>query len=217
MRNRLRACVLLLFATAACQQSDPPDDFVARVGDTYLSQADIDARLAGLTTGSDTSNTRHLIIDQWITDELLYQEAVRLQLSAREDIKERLNENARAVLIEALISEYQNQVTNEVPESEIVDYYERNKEHLRLLEPFVHIRYLVSPNLDSLRLARSILLQTPDSSADSVFSVLIDRFNLSSADQHSLNQNYLPEAKLFNNQPEVRALLQRTSEGMQPR
>ena len=216
MRNRLRACVLLLFATAACQQSDPPDDFVARVGDTYLSQADIDARLAGLTTGSDTSNTRHLIIDQWITDELLYQEAVRLQLSAREDIKERLNENARAVLIEALISEYQNQVTNEVPESEIVDYYERNKEHLRLLEPFVHIRYLVSPNLDSLRLARSILLQTPDSSADFVFSVLIDRLDLSSADQHSLNQNYFPEAKLFNSQPEVRALLQRTSEGMQP-
>lgn len=216
MRNRLRACVLLLFATAACQQSDPPDDFVARVGDTYLSQADIDARLAGLTTGSDTSNTRHLIIDQWITDELLYQEAVRLQLSAREDIKERLNENARAVLIEALISEYQNQVTNEVPESEIVDYYERNKEYLRLLEPFVHIRYLVSPNLDSLRLARSILLQTPDSSADSVFSVLIDRFDFSSADQYSLNQNYFPEAKLFNNQPEVRALLQRTSEGMQP-
>lgn len=216
MRNRLRACVLLLFATAACQQSDPPDDFVARVGDTYLSQADIDARLAGLTTGSYTSNTRHLIIDQWITDELLYQEAVRLQLSAREDIKERLKENARAVLIEALISEYQNQVTNEVLESEIVDYYERNKEHLRLLEPFVHIRYLVSPNLDSLRLARSILLQTPDSSADSVFSVLIDRFDLSSADQHSLNQNYFPEAKLFNNQPVVRALLQRTSEGMQP-
>ena len=216
MRNRLRACVLLLFATAACQQLDPPDDFVARVGDTYLLQADIDARLAGLTTGSDTSNTRHLIIDQWITDELLYQEALRLQLSGREDIKTRLNESARAVLIEALISEYQNQIANEVSQSEIVDYYERNKEYLRLLEPFVQIRYLVNPNLDSLRLARSILLQTPDTNANSVFTALIDRFDISSADQQALNQNYFPEAKLFNSQPEVRALLQRTSEGMQP-
>ena len=216
MRNRLGACVLLLFATAACQQLDPPDDFVARVGDAYLLQADIDARLAGLAIGPDTSNARQLIIDQWITDELLYQEALRLRLSARENIQYRLNESTRAVLIEALISEYQDQDTNEVPQTEMVDYYERNKEYLRLLEPFVHIRYLVNPSLDSLRLARSILLQTPDENADSVFTVLIDRFDISPPDQHALNQNYFPEAKLFNSQPEVRALLQRTSEGTQP-
>ncbi len=216
MRNPLRACVLLLFATAACQQLDPPDDFVARVGDAYLLQADIDARLAGLAIGPDTSNARQLIIDQWITDELLYQEALRLRLSARENIQYRLNESTRAVLIEALISEYQDQDTNEVPQTEMVDYYERNKEYLRLLEPFVHIRYLVNRSLDSLRLARSILLQTPDENADSVFTVLIDRFDISPPDQHALNRNYFPEAKLFNSQPEVRSLLQRTSEGTQP-
>ncbi len=217
MSNPLRACVLLLVATAACQQLDPPDDFVARVGDAYLLQADIDARLAGLAIGPDTSNARQLIIDQWITDELLYQEALRLRLSARENIQYRLNESTRAVLIEALISEYQDQDTNEVPQTEMVDYYERNKEYLRLLEPFVHIRYLVNPSLDSLRLARSILLQTPDENADSVFTVLIDRFDISPPDQHALNQNYFPEAKLFNSQPEVRALLQSTIEGAQPR
>lgn len=217
MRNRLWACVLLLFATAACQQLDPPDDFVARVGDAYLLQADIDARLAGLAIGPDTNNARQLIIDQWIADELLYQEALRLRLSARENIQYRLNESTRAVLIEALISEYQDQDTNEVPQTEMVDYYERNKEYLRLLEPFVHIRYLVNPSLDSLRLARSILVQTPDENADSVFTVLIDRFDISPPDQHALNQNYFPEAKLFNSQPEVRALLQSTIEGAQPR
>lgn len=216
MRTRLRACVLLLFATAACQQLDPPDDFVARVGDAYLLQVDIDARLAGLAIGPDTSNARQLIIDQWITDELLYQEALRLRLSTRENIRNRLNESTRAVLIEALISEYQDLDTNEVPQTEMVNYYERNKEYLRLLEPFVHIRYLVNPSLDSLRLARSILLQTQDENADSVFTVLIDRFDISPADQLALNQNYFPEAKLFSGQPEVRALLQRTSEGMQP-
>lgn len=216
MRTRLRACVLLLFATAACQQLDPPDDFVARVGDAYLLQVDIDARLAGLAIGPDTSNARQLIIDQWITDELLYQEALRLRLSTRENIRNRLNESTRAVLIEALISEYQDLDTNEVPQTEMVNYYERNKEYLRLLEPFVHIRYLVNPSLDSLRLARSILLQTQDENADSVFTVLIDRFDISPADQLALNQNYFPEAKLFNGQPEVRALLQRTSKGMQP-
>jgi hypothetical protein len=216
MRSRLRAYVLLLFVTAACQQLDPPDDFVARVGDAYLLKADIDARLAGLAIGPDTSNARQLIIDQWITDELLYQEALRLQLSTQENIKIRLNESTRAVLIEALISEYQDQDTSEVSQTEMVNYYERNKEYLRLLESFVHIRYLVNPSLDSLRLARRILLQTPDTNADSVFTVLIDRFDISPADQHALNQNYYPEAKLFNGQPEARALLQRTSEGMQP-
>ena len=217
MRNQLRVCILLLFATAACQQLDPPDNFIARVGDAYLQQADIDARLAGLAIGPDTSNARQLIIDQWIIDELLYREALRLQLSAREDIKNRLNESTRAVLIEALISEYQDQETNEVSQTGMLDYYERNKEHFRLLEPFVHIRYLVNPSLDSLRLARSILLQTPDIYADSVFTVLIDRFDISPPDQHALNQNYFPEAKLFSSQTEVQALLQRTSEGTQPR
>ncbi len=220
MGNRLRACILLLFTAAACQQLDPPDDFVARVGDAYLLQADINAHLASLAIGSDTSKARQLIIDQWITNELLYQEALRLQLSARTDIEHRLNESARAVLIEGLISEYHDQVAGGVSQIDITNYYERNKEYLRLLEPFVHVRYLVNPSLDSLRLARRILLQTSNANTDSVFTVLIDRFNTSptdQSDQYALNQNYFPEARLFANQPEVRELLQRTSEGTQPR
>lgn len=214
MRIWLGITALLLISTTGCQRPNSSDEFVARVGDAYLLQSDLDASLANLAPNFDTTQVRRQIIDQWIDNELLYQEALHLRLSNREDIKRRLDESARAVLIEGLISDYHAQADQEITPLDVATYYENNKEQLRFLEPFVHIRYLSNPSQDSLELARQLLSQATN--PDSVFVTLIERFSSSPADDLEINQNYLPETRLFIDQFKLSNLLGNTEAGQLP-
>ncbi len=206
---------LLLVGFTGCQRQISSDEFVARVGNAHLLQSDLDARLANLASGFDTTEARKQIIDQWIDHELLYQEAVRLRLSNRKDIQQHLEESARAVLIDGLISDYHTQADHQITPVDVATYYENNKEQLRFLEPFTHIRYLSHTSRDSLELVRQLLSQTAN--PDSMFVSLIERFSHSVADVLRMNQNYLPEARLFPTQPELRNLLRNTHAGQPPR
>lgn len=214
MKARLGVLTLLLTCAVSCQQLDKPDEFVARVGDAYLLRSDLDANLSELSTSLDTTQIRKQIIDQWVNTELLHQEALRLRLSNREDIQRHLDESVRAVLIEGLISEYHQQAVSDITAMDIITYYETNKEYLRLLEPFVHIRYLSHPRQDSLELARSLLRSEVES--DSGFVALLERFSASVAEELAMTQNYFPETKLFVHQPDLNQLLQTTPAGAPP-
>ena len=214
MSTKVGIVALLLMSIAGCHQLDSTDKFVARVGDSYLLPSDIEAGLANLAAGFDTTKARSQIINQWINSELLYQEARRLRLSNKEDIQRRLDESERAVLIEGMISEYHSQADEEISQNDIEKYYERNKEHLRFFEPFVHIRYLNHPSRDSMEMAVQLMGQEPVS--DSVFASLVERFS-SSPDEHlRMTQNHFLETRLFLDQPELIDTLRNTEAGTPP-
>lgn len=204
---------LLLISIACCQRPTSSDEFVARVGDAYLLQPDLEASLANLASDVDTTEARRQIIEQWINSELLYQEALRLRLSNREDVRRRMDESARAVLIEGLISEYHKKSDHEITPVDVATYYENNKEQLRFREPFVHVRYLRSPSQDSLELARQLLLQAAN--PDSIFLSLIERFSSSAKEVLKMTQNYHPESRIFGNQTALSEILRNTSPGQQ--
>ena len=214
MTIRAGTVALLLIGTAGCRQLDSSDEFVARVGDSYLLSSDIEASFASLTAGFDTTKARSQIINQWIISELLYQEALRLRLSDKEDIQRRLDESSRAVLIEGMISEYHSQADDEITSDDIENFYEQNKEHLRFFESFVHIRYLSNPSRDSVETA--VQLMNREEAADSLFATLIERFSSSPAEHLRMTQNHFLETRLFIDQPELMELLQNTEAGTPP-
>ncbi len=215
----MRACICILLAglLAACQESQPPEVFVARVGNAFLTQAELDTRLASLAVGLDTTEARKQLIDQWITSELLYQEARRLRLEAREAVRDRLEASERAVLIEAMVSQVHAQASAVQTRSDVTAYFDTNKERMRLLEPFVRIRHISSSSRDSVELAAELLNAVPPSAADSLFDILSTRFASDPAASHALSQNYYPEARLFANQPEVRSVVGRMTPDMRAR
>ena len=194
---------------AACQPAEEPLLFVARVGDAYLMQDELDAALDNLPPDLDSMDARRQLIDQWVANELLFQEAKRLDLRAREGVKRQLEEGERAVLIDALVTELFGNATDVLLPGEVASYYEQHKEQLRLLEPFVRVRYLHRSNQDSVRRARDLLRSVPALMADSVFAVLAIRFSEDPVMSLSLLNNYLPESRLLVEQPAVREQMAR--------
>ncbi len=211
--HRIRAKRMLLAAlgcslalAVACQPKTSPESYVARVGDVYLMQDETHAALDNLPPRLDSTEARRLFIDQWVTNELLFQEALRLNLRTRQDVQRRLEESERSVLIDALVSQLFEEEREAPFPAEIRAYFERHKEQLRLREPFARVRYLFTTEADSARLARRLLQQATSSAAtaDSVWAQLVSRFAEDPELSLTLSGNYFPENRLFMEQPVLR-------------
>ena len=193
-----------LVLTAGCAQQTAPEAFVARVGEAFLLQEEVDAALENLPSRLDSAEARRQFIDQWVTNELLFQEALRRDLRAQEAVQRRLAESERAVLIDALVSQLFEETAEALSPAEVRAYFELHKEQLRLNEPFVRVRYLYTANADSARRARTLLRQTAPADADSVWTLLVARFAEDAALSLSLATNYFPESRLFMEQSILR-------------
>ena len=200
-----------LALAAGCRQQTPPDTFVARVGDVYLMPAEVNAALGSLPSGLDSTETRRQFIDQWVTNELLYQEAQRRNLRTQESVQRRLAESERAVLIDALVSQLFDEAEAPPVAAETNAYFEVHKEQLRLREPFVRVRYLATEHADSARQARTMLQRASAATADSIWAHLAARFAADPELSHSMAENYMPESRLFMEQPFLREQLTRLS------
>ena len=196
--------LLLTLGLLGCGAPAEDESYVARVGDEYLTHSNLQTSLASLAVGLDTAEVARQLIDHWITSELLYQEARRLRIETRSDIREQLRQSDRAVLIQSMVEMYQMQDLSALSAIEISAYFESNKENMRLLEPFVRVRHLHLADADSAALAARLLNRTPGTEADSVFEHLAARFAADPAAAIMLSQNFYPERNLFSARPILR-------------
>lgn len=204
----LLGCSLVL--AVGCRQQEPPEAYAARVGDAFLMPEDVNAALGSLPLRLDSAEARRQFIDQWVTNELLFQEALRLDLRTRQDVQRRLEESERSVLIDALVSELFEEEMETPLQPQIRAYFERHKEQLRLREPYVRVRYLYTTAPDSARRARRLLQQaTSSATADSVWAHLVPRFAQDADLSFTLSSNYFPESRLFMEQPALHERLAR--------
>ena len=157
---------ILLVVLSACNPPPAPSSQVARVGNAVLTQDDINDLLRDRSAFLDSADAVSQIVEQWVTNELLYQEAVDRGLRGDPDVQRLLSDNERSVLIDALVSRFLESEMGDGPdESAIQTYYEQHREKLALKEPFVRIRHLIYNNPDSANAARSALqasMLTPD-------------------------------------------------------
>ena len=213
-RTVLAALGCSLALAAGCQAKTSPESYVARVGEVYLMQDETHAALDNLPPRFDSTEARRQFIDQWVTNELLFQEALRLNIRTRQDVQRRLEESQRSVLIDALVSQlFEEEMEAPFP-AEVRAYFERHKEQLRLREPFARVRYLFTTEADSARLARSLLQQAPSAAAsDSVWAQLVSRFAEDPELSLTLSGNYFPESRLFMDQPVLRQHLSQLRPG----
>ena len=201
-RTVLAALGSSLLLAAGCKQQTPPEGYVARVGEVYLMQDELNAALENLPPRLDSTEARRQFIDQWVTSELLFQEALRLNLRTREDVQRRLEESERSVLIDALVTQLFEEEVEDPIAPEIRAYFELHKEQLRLREPYARVRYLFTTEPDSARLARRLLQQaTTSATADSIWLLLVGRFAEDAGLSLTLSGNYFPESRLFLEQP----------------
>jgi hypothetical protein len=120
-----------LLALTACQPTEPPKTPVASIDNATLTMEDV---LARLDTSQNVSPAQiQEYTQRWITNEMLYREALRRGLGQRPDLANRLEDIRRQLLITALLEVviYTDASTQSSAE-EVAEYYRQHEQEFRL-------------------------------------------------------------------------------------
>jgi hypothetical protein len=184
-----------------------------------LQQSDLNASLQDLA-GLDTAEARRQIIEQWVTRTLLLQEALAMNLEDTPAVRKRLEEQERAVLVTALTSRIYDAAEVAPTREEIEAYFERHRDRLRLREPYVRVRYLVTRRAETAeRIREQMQEQTAapgaDTSraADALWQQVAREHALDPERAQRLSQQYVPVSRLFIRNATLRATLSRLRAG----
>ena len=156
--SMLTLCVLF----AGCADEAPDAPYAARVGDAYLTEAELGDALESVAVDGDTTEARRQIVEQWVTRTLLLNEAERMNLESEPDVQRQLREQRRSVLINALTMRIYENAEMEPTREAVVQYFERNRDRLRLREPYVQLRHVRVTSAAAAEDLAATLQETPD-------------------------------------------------------
>jgi hypothetical protein len=139
----LVSALLITVITASCHHEEipkrPEGPIVARVGNAYLTLAELKESIPAEYTDVITRDQNVLYVRQWINTEILYQEAVRLGIDQEPIIKARLDRMRKDLLSTELMSRSASRAGIEIGEQAIREYYESNRE--QFVREFDVVRY----------------------------------------------------------------------------
>lgn len=204
---------ILLAMLPGCESKKSPDSYVARVGDQYLQEPDVNRMLKGMGPVPDSTEARQQVIEQWVERSLLLREAERLNLSQDAEVQRLLRKRRRNTLVGAMTNRIHENMDQPPTDEEVRTYFERHQDQLTLREPYVRVRHLTTTTIDSARAARQALVDVSSSVADSVWTRLSQQYGQAPTRSQQLADRYLPESRLFAQLPYVRDELATLQEG----
>ena len=134
----------ILVAAAAlvgCQDA-PRAVAVAEVGDVRLTQADIDSRIPIQMPGQIAPHDQRRIVERWVEEELLYQEALGRKLDQDPTVSTRISRAVRELVIAALLEQV-FRGDSEVSDEEVRVYYEARPEDFIRDDPEIRVRHIL--------------------------------------------------------------------------
>ena len=133
--------LICLLAMWGCG-SAPQGTVVAQVGDSHLTQEALAKRIPDTFLGKITVEEKENLVENWVEEELLYQEALRQKLNDDPNLADRIEKAARQLLIaELMIRTHARDA--EVLEGEILDYYEEQRPDFEREQPEIWVRHIV--------------------------------------------------------------------------
>ncbi len=118
--KRILLLLLSSFLAFFCQKGD----YIARVGNSYLTREYLNAQLPeGVELNRENLPQ---ILEKWSHSELLYQEAKRRGFDKRADVKYRLEQLTKDFLVNEFVENETKKVT--CTRAEALDYFNRHKE-----------------------------------------------------------------------------------------
>ncbi|PEN15122.1 hypothetical protein CRI94_02200 [Longibacter salinarum] len=198
--------VALVHLSSGCSGDAAPEAYVARIGDSYLTESEVSSSLRALPAGVDTVEARQQIIEQWITRTLLLREAERLNLREEPDVQRQIEQQERSILVTALTDRMYNQADVGPSETEIQNYFQSNRDQLALREPFIRVRHLSIATRNRAEEARSALQTAAAEGAplDSTFETLVNEYAERPKQSRMLSTRFVPASRLFGHYPYVR-------------
>jgi hypothetical protein len=146
------------FVIVGCQKPQQPRTPIARIDSQTLTLEEIEARFDS-SRGISQAQV-HEYVQRWLTDELLYQEAVRRGLDQTEDLDRRLEDIRRQLAINALLEqEIFNVSTEESAKEELRSYYEENRSEFLLAQDVALVSFVFFRERDAANAFRTKVLR----------------------------------------------------------
>lgn len=211
----LRAILILLclaMVLVGCRSKQPPSSYVARVGSHYLTQDELSRMLDDMGPIPDSAEARQQAIDQWVTNTLLYREALRRDLASVEEIKQKLKRQRRSLLITAITNRIQEKATPSLSREDVRTYFEQHKDQMRLREPYVNVRYLATSSSAAAETVRQ-KLRSNTARPDSLWTRLVRTHAVDSSRAVQISRGFRPQRRLAQQLPYSRDALSALDEG----
>ncbi len=143
-----------------CRCSSIPEDsdsVVARVNQSTLTVDELDAELEAAALFAPTLQMRKDRVSDWIRTELLYQEALRLNLDGDVKTVRDLDRMRREHLANVVLENMAADSAIVVPDAEVEAYFEANRQDFVYLEPELRVSVIVLPDETTARQVRNQL------------------------------------------------------------
>jgi hypothetical protein len=139
----LVSALLLAVVASSCHHEEipkrPEGPIVARVGNDYLTLAELKESIPPEYADVITRDQNVLYVRQWINTELLYQEALRQKINEEPVIKARLERMRKDLLSTELMSRSAVRSGVEISDQAVREYYESNRE--QFVREYSVVRY----------------------------------------------------------------------------
>lgn len=206
--------LVLAFIVVGCGGGEARPEYVARVNDQFLTSEEVEKALRSMPARLDSSDARNQVIEQWITNALLSEEASRRGLGNSEEVRRLLQESKRSIMASALLSVLYEEENAQPTPAELQSYFDRNVELFRLREPFVRVRHLSAADRDSALSARAAMMRLDAStSSDSLWRNVAQRFAEDEAASTYLGASHVALARLFSSDTELHEVVRRLRPG----
>ncbi len=150
--------VALLLTQCQCSAiPEDPDPVVARVNQSTLTVDELDAELEATALFAATPQMRKDRVSDWIRTELLYQEALRLDLDSDVKTVRDLERMRREHLANVMLEHMAADSAIVVSDDEVEAYFQANRQEFVYLEPELRVSVIVLPDETSARQVRNQL------------------------------------------------------------
>lgn len=129
-RSRIiEGIIFPLFIFGACSQPENPDSYVARVNNSYLTEAEL-SELVDSQFVSEKS--RSLIIKNWVSQEILLQEAVKKGITETKEFRRTVENSERQLAASLVLQNFAASAQLIVTKEELKNYYNENQTSFRI-------------------------------------------------------------------------------------
>jgi hypothetical protein len=135
---------LLILSACAVKNSTDNGNVLARVGDYYLYELDLEGAIPESVSAKDSLTIARNYINTWVREKLLLYQAEKNLTEDQKNFDKQIETYRNSLIIyqyESLL--IKQQLSNEVTDEEIEEYYEKNKNNFELKKNIVKADYAI--------------------------------------------------------------------------
>lgn len=125
---------------------------VAKVGNRYLTKEALEKRIPAPFASTISPKEKQRLVENWIEEELLHQEAIRQKLDRDSELSDRIERAVRQLLVSELMARTYARDA-EISEDEILTYYKEHRTDFERNQLELRVRHLVVADRNAMNRA----------------------------------------------------------------